>query len=214
MKKISIALLALSLTFSGFAQKKHDRLEKRNDKKELKHNRFKNSDNFKKLNLTDAQKSDMKSINENFRQQMKDLRQQGNITVNEQKQRREALVTDRKNKINAILTPEQKSQAAEAIKDHRQGRKKGMRNNKFEDVAKDLNLTTDQSAKMATIQTNFRKDIQSIRQNNSLDKEQKKQQIMSLAKQHKSDVQALLTNDQKQQLKDNQKNRPNRTIVK
>lgn len=213
MKKIALGMMAVALTFSAMAQtngKGSD--EKDREQKEFKHDRFKGGENFDKLNLTDAQKAQIKTINESFRQQMKDLHKQGNITVDEQKQKREALVKEHREKIAAILTPEQKQQAETFRKDFKGGRDK--REGRFEDMTKDLNLTPEQSAKMASINSTFKTNLQNLRQNTSLSQDQKREQMKSLMKQHRSDMETLLTNDQKEQMKSRLKNRPNRTTVK
>lgn len=214
MKKITLGIMAVALTFSAMSQTNGNSTDKNNSRqKEFKHNRFKGGENFDKLNLTDDQKVRIKTINESFKQQMKDLHKQGNITVDEQKQKREALVKEHREKIAAILTPGQRQQAETFKKDFKGGRN-GARGDRFENLTKDLNLTPEQSAKMTSINSAFKTNLQSIRQNSSLNEDQKREQMKSLMKQHRSDVEALLTNDQKEQMKSRLKNRPNRTTVK
>jgi hypothetical protein len=60
----------------------------------------------------------------------------------------------------------------------------------------------------------FKSNVESLRQNTSVSEKDKKEQMKKLMKQHRSDMEALLTNDQKEQLKSREKNRPNRTAVK
>ena len=183
-------------------------------KKDFSHKQFKNGAGLDSLHLSDAQKMQVRTINESFRQQMQDLHKQGSITVDQQKQKREALAKERKEKIAAILTPAQKQQFEASSKDSKNWRNDGMRANKIEDMKKDLNLSPDQSAKLNTLNSTFKTNLQNIRQNSALSSDEKKEQMKSLMKQHRSDMDALLTNDQKEQLKSRQKNRPNRTAVK
>ncbi|MDQ6813323.1 MAG: Spy/CpxP family protein refolding chaperone [Bacteroidota bacterium] len=231
MKKIVLGMMALALTFSAMSQTNNNSNQGRKDGDERS---FRGGGNLDKLNLTDAQKAQMKTINESFRQQMQDLRKQGNITVDEQKQKREALMKEHREKLAAILTPEQRKQAVsireerkedrmaerkddkaeDKMQDRNEDRIDGARGDRFEGVSKDLNLTPEQSSKMASINSAFRTSLQSIRQNGTLTKEQKRDQMKSLMKQHQSDMESLLTDDQKQQLKSRQKNRLNRTVVK
>ena len=213
MKKIIIGMMAVAISFSAMAQK-NDKAQKHNRQKNEKHGKFKGGENFDKLNLTDAQKAQMKTINESFRQQMQDLHKQGNITVDQQKQKREALTKEHRDKIAAILTPEQRAQVADNAKDFKGGKRDGARGDKFGDLTKDLNLTPEQKAKAASINSTFKTSLENIKQNTSLSQDQKREQMKSLMKQHRSDMEALLTNDQKEQLKSRQKNRPNRTTVK
>ena len=214
MRKIALGIMAVALTFSAMAQTNGNSSDKKDrQQKEFKHKGFKGSENFDKLNLTDAQKAQIKTANESFRQQMKDLHKQGNITVDEQKQKRESLVKDHREKIAAILTPEQRQQA-ETLRNDFKGGRDGARGDRFEGLTKDLNLTPDQSAKIASINSTFKTNLQNIRQNTSLKQDQKREQMRSLMKQHRSDMEALLTDDQKEQMKSRLKNRPNRTTVK
>jgi Spy/CpxP family protein refolding chaperone len=214
MKKIVLGMMAVALTFTAIAQKDGSSNKNKNHEKESTYKKSKGSENFDKLNLTDAQKAQMKTINQNFRQQMQDLKKQGNITVDQQTQRREAIAKEHRAKIQAILTPEQRDQAANYKKDFKEGRKENGRDDRFEEITKDLNLTPDQSAKMSSINASFRTSLQNIRQNSTLGENEKREQMKKLMKQHRSDMEALLTNDQKEQLKSRQKNRPNRSAVK
>jgi Spy/CpxP family protein refolding chaperone len=214
MKKIIIGMMALALTFSAMAQK-NDKANKNNDQqKEFKKKGSDGDKNVRQLNLTDAQKAQMKTINNNFRQQMQDLKKQGNITVDEQKQKREALAKEHKDKIAAILTPEQRNQAAAYAKERKGNKKEGSGNDRFEEMTKDLHLNADQTAKMTSINSSFKANMQSIRQNSALQQDEKRDQMKKLMKQHRSDMEALLTNDQKVQFKSIQKNRSNRSAVK
>ncbi|MCW3078713.1 hypothetical protein [Segetibacter sp.] len=214
MKKIVLGMMAVALTFTAIAQKDGSSNKNKNHEKESTYKKSKGGENFDKLNLTDAQKAQMKTINQNFRQQMQDLKKQGNITVDQQTQRREAIAKEHRAKIQAILTPEQRDQAANYKKDFKEGRKENGRDDRFEEITKDLNLTPDQSAKMSSINASFRTSLQNIRQNSTLGENEKREQMKKLMKQHRSDMEALLTNDQKEQLKSRQKNRPNRSAVK
>lgn len=212
MKKIVLGIMAITMTVAAMAQTGDDKAGmQKPDKQEAKHDRFRRGENYDNLNLTDAQKQQLKTINGDFRKQMEDLHKQGNITVDEQKQRRQELMKAHQDKVEAILTPEQRKQAA-SFKDF-----KGMggpRGDRFKMDTKNLNLTPDQTAKMSTLNATLKTKAQEIRQNNALSKDEKKSQLKNLMKQHRSDMEALLTNEQKQQLKNQRRNKPNRDAVK
>ncbi len=61
-----------------------------------------------KLDLTNDQKQQMKSINMDFKNSMKELKN-SNLSKEELKIKRKALHQERKQKIMALLTPEQKN---------------------------------------------------------------------------------------------------------
>ena len=121
MKKIIAGLFAIAaFTFSAAAQDQPtDGVRKGNKEKHGMHKGHgKRMDGMEKLNLTDAQKQQMKSINEDFRTRMQTLQQNDNILVKDMKVQRKALMEERKNKISSILTPEQKTQFEQMRKQH------------------------------------------------------------------------------------------------
>jgi Spy/CpxP family protein refolding chaperone len=224
MKKIVLGLFALTMTFASIAQSTDT---KGNTQQE--HRRGGKHDGagyYEKLNLTDAQKSEVKLLNDSYRKQMQDLRNQGSITVDQQKEKRQALSKEHREKLNAILTPEQRQQA-EAFKKDFKGKKgdfsgvrgnrkdgKGERKDRFTNLTKDLNLSADQSTKMASLNADFKNNIKSLQQNTSLTKEDKKEQMKSLMQKHRTELKDLLTADQKKDLKNRMKNRATRSAVK
>lgn len=212
MKKLVFGAMAVALAFSVTAQTTEGNDKKNEQRKEFRHRQFKDETNFDKLNLTDEQKTQIKTIDQNFKQQMKYLHKQGNLTVDEQKQKRQELANEHREKIVAVLTLEQRNRAETLRKDFR-GDRDGARG-RFDELTKDLNLTQEQSAKLESINSTFKTNLHNVRQNNTLSDDQKKEQMRSLMKQHRSAVEALLTNDQKEQLKNRLKNRPNRTSVR
>lgn len=73
---------------------------------------------MEKLNLSEAQKQQIKSVNEDFRTKMQALNQNDNLLVKDARAQRKALMQERKDKISAILTPEQRTQAEQFFKNH------------------------------------------------------------------------------------------------
>lgn len=168
------------------------------------------------LNLTDAQKQQIKSINEDFRTKMQALNQNGNITVNDSRAQRQQLMQDRKNKISAILTPEQKTKFEQMIANRgefggRNDRQDGDRSDRMgsmggermrggegriEELKTQLNLTDDQVAKIKAGSESFRQRAQAIRENQSLTDDQRKQQMETLRKEREANLKSYLTADQ------------------
>jgi len=227
MKKIALGLFALTMTFASMAQTITD--QQGSAKQEhRKGGRQEGAGYLEKLNLTDAQKLQSKTINDNYRQQMQDLKNQGSLTIDQQKEKRQTLAKEHRERLQAILTPEQRKQAEVLQKDLKGQRgdfaggrrgddkdgKRGDRSDRFADLTKDLNLSADQSSKIASLNANFKSNLQSLQQNSSLTEQDKKEQMKSLMQKHKSEVESLLTADQKKELKSRQKNRPARPAVK
>ncbi|WP_207496523.1 hypothetical protein [Aridibaculum aurantiacum] len=111
MKKIALGFLAVAISFATIAQDgKREGAKGNKANKEFKHRGKGGQDKFQSLGLSDAQGAQMKSINENFRNQMSALRNDNTLSDDAKKQRKQALIADHKAQIHAILTPEQRTQ--------------------------------------------------------------------------------------------------------
>ena len=118
MKKILVASFAVAAFTFSYAQPpmpKGDNPPQEHQRGMRHHGEFgpHHGPNFKKLNLTDAQKQQMKTQNEGFKKQMQALNTQENITVKEQRAQRATIEKSRKAAFESILTPEQKNQLAQ-----------------------------------------------------------------------------------------------------
>ena len=122
MKKIIAGLFAIAaFTFSATAQDQTNQDQKKMHKERHgmhKGHDGKRMDGIEKLNLTDAQRQQIKTINQDFTTRLHALNQNDNILVKDMKEQRKALMEERKNKIAAILTPEQKTQFEQLRKEH------------------------------------------------------------------------------------------------
>lgn len=211
MKKVFLGIMVFGIAFSSMAQTP-DATSPDQNKMHQGQRHFKKDEFLKELNLTADQKAQVKTENQSFKQQMNDLKQ-ANLSADEQKTKWHELAKNHREKIASILTPEQRKQAADAKKQFGAD-KHGRHDERFEQLTKNLNLTTDQSAQIATLNTGLQSNIKNIKQNATLSQDQKRAQIKDLMKKHRSDVEALLTQDQKTQLKNNWKNRPAHNAAK
>ena len=100
-----------------------------------------------KLNLTEEQKTKLKSLNSEHQKQIADLKKQDNITVKESREKMEALRKDHIAKVQSLLTTEQKAML-EKNNDGKNRRMGGMERNRGERMKQELNLTSEQSAKL------------------------------------------------------------------
>jgi Spy/CpxP family protein refolding chaperone len=233
MKKILLGMVAAMIAFSSIAQNKHKSNENKGFHKGGKH--FRGNENYEKLNLSNDQKAQIRTLNESFRQQMQDLKKDG-ISAEEQKAKRMELAKERQQKISGILTPAQREQAKDMRREYKEDRKEdkdelkedrkenkkdrketkrgGIRGEKVGKMSNDLNLNQDQSNKMAALNKSFRNDMKSIKENSALSQDEKKEQMKNLKQKHKSDMESLLSSGQKKQLKSQHKNRASRNAVK
>ena len=73
------------------------------------------------------------------------------------------------------------------------------------DMYKDLNLTKDQQEKVKAIQEKQREEMETIRNNSSLSREEQRSKMMDMRKKYNEQIEALLTAEQKEKLKAKQK---------
>ena len=147
------------------------------------------------LNLTDAQKQQAKSINDDYRNQLKDLEKNENITLKDYRFKKANLEQERKSKFQALLTTDQKNKIEQAKK-QRSEKMKMMVQKRLEKMKTDLNLTDDQVAKITEQRKNSMEQMKAIRENSSLSEEQKKEQLMDLRKSSRESMNSILTADQ------------------
>jgi len=188
-----------------------------------------------KLNLSADQKTRIQTINEAYRKQLSELKSQTNITVAESKSRREALQTKHRADIQAVLTAEQRTQM-ETLEKERQakgnkgkfkrgegykkdstafgkkGNRQGMRQGGegMQKMQQELNLSSDQQAKITKLREEFKTKSQGIRNNTTLSQEQKKEQFKSLAQEHRSQMKNILTKEQLEKIEEAKAKRADR----
>ena len=159
----------------------------------------------KDLNLSDDQKQKMKGINETFKKQMSELRNNENITVKVMRDRRSAIAKEHRSAIQGLLTQEQKNKLQEHKAKSIEKRKE-MQVKRMEKMKKDLALTDDQSAKLKSMNESYRSKFETLRKNESLDRSAKQEQMKTLREQQKSELKNVLTEEQIQKLEEMKKN--------
>lgn len=227
MKRIVTTAFIITLSFEAAQAQKQEGVAAKKEQRQEKgqHQREHGDRGLEKLNLSADQQSRIKAINENYRKQVAEFKTQTNSTVAEAKTRREALQKQHKADLQAVLTAEQKVKM-ESLRQDRQakgkqgefkrgegfrkdstgfgkrGDRQGMRHGK-EDMQKmqqELNLSADQQAQMAKLREEFKTKSQSIRSNTALSQEQKKEQLKSLAQEHRSQMKSVLTKEQEEKV--------------
>ncbi|MCY7422501.1 MAG: hypothetical protein LH478_12255 [Chitinophagaceae bacterium] len=107
MKRIFVTMLALILTAGAFAQSDNAKANKA--KKEWKQkNKGDRKDMMKDLNLTESQRTQMKSLNEDFKNKMQSLKDDKSLSADQLKQKRLQLTKAHRANIENILTSDQK----------------------------------------------------------------------------------------------------------
>ena len=147
------------------------------------------------INLTDAQKQQAKSLNEEYNAKVKNLKKDENITLKDYRAKKASLEQERKSKFQALLTPEQKDKIAQAKKT-RSEKMKMTTQKRLDKMKSDLNLTDEQVAKIQEQRNTSMEKMKAIRENSSLSEDQKREQLMDLHKSMHESMNSILTADQ------------------
>jgi Spy/CpxP family protein refolding chaperone len=173
---------------------------------------------FAKLNLTEDQKQQFKTLNESYRKQMTDLRSNKSLAAEDMKTKAQALRKEQFEKMQSFLTAEQKAQFAEQRKAFREkgrggergrdfGNRGGDQRKGFGEMKTALGLTDAQEAKLKASREGFHGKVKAIRSNSALSDEQKKDQVKALAKEQHESLKAILTPEQLEKMKAGRKNK-------
>lgn len=212
MKKVLIPLIAiLAFTFSVNAQ---SNVDKKGQHKHQSHHRHHHKNMMaKQLNFSEAQKSQAKSINADYRKKMQDLNKQDNITVKEMRSRKAAIEKDKRTKMDGLLTADQKSKMQQ-MKVDRKAKNEGQYAKHIDKMKTNLNLSDDQVSKIKALRMANQAKVEKIKNNESLSREQKKEQFMALRAESKEQHNKIFTADQLKKMQDMNKSRGNRQQAK
>ena len=203
MKRIFASALMILLTIGAANAQTAKTGKKEGAKKEHRGHHYQN------LNLTDAQKAKMAELKARHKQER--AAEKGDRKEMHQRHHAE---------MQALLTPEQKSQMAKSHADKSTSYKKGNGTKgkskmarkegkeRRADVAKELNLSSDQQAKMKTARTEHKAKMQALRTDKNLSAEQKRAKRKELAQQHKAQVKSILSKEQQEKMQSLRKERP------
>lgn len=194
MKKLLVSIAIAAFIFSASAQEKR---EMKRDKGAMhqRHNKGHKKEMMKDLNLTDAQKAQMKANMQESRNQMKELKQNDKITVKEMKEKRKALHDQQKAKMQALLTAEQKSKL-EASKANMQAKRSEMDAKRMEEMKTKLSLSNEQAAKLKAHNESVHARLKTLKDDQSLSAEAKKQQMKAIKDAAKVERKNILTAEQ------------------
>ncbi|MEP6948236.1 MAG: Spy/CpxP family protein refolding chaperone [Ginsengibacter sp.] len=216
MKKYLIAFSAFAvMSFSAGAQAKTNSTDANVQQHDMHHNKpgygmhqHHHHGMMTKLNLTDAQKQQVKDLNSDYKNQLKDLEKSETITLKDYRAKKANLEQERKSKFQSILTTDQKNKIVQAKKE-RGEKMKMMADKRLEKMRTALNLTDEQVTKIKEQRNNSMEQAKAIRENSSLTQEQKKEQFMSLMKSRKESMNSILTPEQlkkKEEMRDSRMN--------
>lgn len=149
-----------------------------------------------KLNLTDEQKAKLKSLHEGVRQQIEALRNDSTLSADDKRAKIRSLRESTRQQFQAVLTPEQQQQlrTGRGQRFARRGSGSGR------GPHADLGLTAEQRTQLQTIHQGTRQQVSAIRNDSSLNSEQKEAKLKSLFQDSQKQVSTVLTPEQQQRL--------------
>jgi Spy/CpxP family protein refolding chaperone len=197
MKRIIVLTLALAITgLTLSAQQTRETKHKKGN--EMHHGQKREKGKMmKELNLTDAQKAQMKAEREAGKAKIEALEKQENLTVKEMKDRKAALQQEQKAKMETVLTPEQKNK--------REAQKNEMKEKHAAMMKEKLGLSNEQAANLKAHNDETHSKLKAIRDNQSLNMEQKKEQMKAVKEASKTQRKNILTAEQMQKMEDMKK---------
>ena len=206
MKKLLIPLVAIfALATTANAQ---DKMGKKGQQRHHQKGMM-----AKELNLSDAQKAQAKTINADYRKKMQDLNKQDNITVKEMRNRKTAIQKDRKTKMDGLLTADQKNKIAKAKAD-RKVKSEDRSVKRMDKMKTNLNLSDEQVSKLKSQRSATQAKAEKIKNNESLSREQKKEQMMVLKAEAKEQHDKVLTPEQLKKKEEMRKSHADRSRAK
>lgn len=158
----------------------------------------------KELNLTEEQQQKMKSVDESFGSKMQALRSDKSLSKDAKREKMREMAASKRTEMQALLTPEQQAKMNEVCEKRKDMPRRGQ--GQFAErprkKANDLNLNDEQTSQMRSINESFRKQMQDLRADTSLDKDACNAKRKELATAHKEKLNSILTPEQQSKMKD------------
>jgi len=202
MKKILFTAVLFALG-TGFATAQ----DIRHDRKPPMHRKHHGKMAMQHLNLSEEQKKQFRSANEDFRKKMQELQKNDNITVKEWKAKKAELARQHKETMQNLLTKEQKDRIKKQ-REERMAMAKVDARARQEKMKIRLGLTDQQTEQLNRNRQDLQKKLKAIHENDKLNMEEKKEQSRKLMKENKEKMKSLLTEDQIQKMKEGKGRKP------
>ena len=195
MKKILVLVLAMVTIIAAQAQKKRITDGRRDLRDKML---------TEKLNLSEEQKQKAKTLNEDYRKKMTELRKKEDITVKEQRTQMMELNKKHREDMRGLLSKDQKEQI-EKMKLERKKMAEIDGDARMEKMKLRLDLNNEQVEKIKKQRTEMREKIKAIQENNSLDMTKKREEMKALLQERKESMKSILTEEQQQKMQERNK---------
>jgi len=153
----------------------------------------------KQLNLTEDQKMKYKSLNEDFRKNMMDLRKKDDITVKEWRTRMSDLQKKHRMDMQSVLSPDQKNRIEKMKADRKQIAEIDARA-RMEKMKIQLGLSNDQMDKLKNQRMEMMNNMKAMRENGSIDMMKKREEMKAMMEKRKAEMKSILTDEQRKKM--------------
>ena len=168
---------------------------------------------MKDMNFSDAQKSQLKAKREAYKTKLQQLKADPNITLKDYNAKKDALNKEQRAQMQSLLTPEQKTRMAD-MKVKRDQERVARSNRHLEKMKKDLALTDKQAAELKAHNESVRNNLRSIRENESLSKDEKMKQMKDVKDLAKDKRKSILTEAQWKKMEEMKTERSKKDRIK
>ena len=153
------------------------------------------------LKMSDEQNAEWTAIRKEYRPKIKAIKTDESLSKEEKSAKAKALKAEMDEKLNALLSAEQAAKWA-AMKEEKKGqRKEDNKAQRHEKIAQELGLTEKQSAAWMEIHEKYDAQKAAIKADSSLSEEARKKKMMSIRKDQRKAIEAILSPEQMAKLK-------------
>lgn len=208
MKKILLILAVTAISFSVTAQEKRETPKQSNGSMQHMHHggKHRNGKMMKELNFSDAQKTQLKANREEYKMKIESLKKEQGITLKDFNTKKAVLDKEQRSKMQALLSPEQKTKMAE-MKAKKEQANQERYNKHFEKMKTELSLTEEQASKLKAQHEIASNNMKAIRDNESLSREEKREQIRKIKETSMEQRKNVLNAEQLKKLEEMHKNK-------
>jgi len=192
MKKIIAGLAVLAVTVSAIQaqdpQRKMHRMQQG-------HQRMMRAE----MNLSEEQKQRFKTLNDDFRKNMTELRKKDDITVKEWRSRMAELQKKHRDEIQNVFSKEQKERMEKMRAERRQMAEIDAKA-RMEKMKLHLGLSNEQSDKMIAQRKEMMEKMKTLRENNVMDFQKKREAMRDLMQKRHEAMRSILTEEQQRKM--------------
>ncbi|MDP4587781.1 MAG: hypothetical protein NWS86_06320, partial [Flavobacteriales bacterium] len=153
------------------------------------------------LKMSDEQSAEWTAIHKEYRPKIKAVKTDESLSKEEKSAKAKALKAEMDEKLNAVLSAEQAAKWA-AMKEEKKGqRKEDNKAQRHEKIAQELALTEKQSAAWMEIHEKYDAQKAAVKADSSLSEEARKKKMMSIRKDQRKAIEAILSPEQLAKLK-------------